>query len=126
MLTLEEMPDLADRVRDFQTWLGTEPCTHPGNKGLPPTIDGCLIISNSRRMCPACRIRLKFHHLIYNAEAYYDDERKDRLALLRSSQSVPAHVLDVVLGYLSPGEISLLSQRNPQIAPYLAHRLEQA
>lgn len=54
-------PPLADRVRAFETWLETEPCQNDG---------GCIIMSNSQRMCAPCRIKLRFFHCTYNAEAY--------------------------------------------------------
>lgn len=59
----EEMvePSLADRVRAFETWLVAEPCQHNGE---------CIILSVSRRMCASCRLRLRFYHCVYNAEAY--------------------------------------------------------
>lgn len=74
-------PPLADRLRAFEVWLDAEPCTHPGNEVVfarmrsegrePPTdFRGCEVISVSRRMCPACRLRLHFYHCLYNAEAY--------------------------------------------------------
>jgi hypothetical protein len=76
----EEMgvPSLADRLRAFETYLATEPCRHPGNVETwgelerKPYEGGCIIISMTRNMCPACRLRMYFYHCIYRAEAYED------------------------------------------------------
>jgi hypothetical protein len=76
----EEMvePTLADRLRAFEVYLANEPCTYPNNELLwgelkrKPYEGGCIVISNTRMMCPACRLRLHFFHCIYNAEAYED------------------------------------------------------
>lgn len=61
--TFEEMvyPTLADRLRKFEAILEDEPCTQS---------NGCMIMSNASRMCPACRLRLCFHHTIHYAENY--------------------------------------------------------
>lgn len=78
---LPDLPCLPERLADFQTWLEEEPCTHPGNaeviarikaEGREPEPDfcGCLVISNTSQMCPACRLRHAFFHCVYNAEAY--------------------------------------------------------
>jgi hypothetical protein len=56
-------PSLADRIRAFEEILENEPCTNDG---------GCIILSNSNRMCSACRLKLRFYHCTYNAEAYED------------------------------------------------------
>lgn len=74
----EEMtdPPLADRLRAFEQWLMGEPCVHPGNLETwgvlerKPDEGGCIILSNSHRMCCACRLRLHFHHCIHYAENY--------------------------------------------------------
>ncbi len=54
-------PPLADRLRAFEKVLDKEPCQKDG---------GCLIMSKTTTMCPACRLRLHFYHIFYNAEAY--------------------------------------------------------
>jgi hypothetical protein len=58
---LDSLPNLPKRIHNFLDHLENEPCTAGG---------ACLIISNSRRMCAACRLRLRFFHTVYNAEAY--------------------------------------------------------
>ena len=59
---LASLPNLARRVANFsEAWLEDEPCTNDGH---------CVILSNSNRMCPACRLRLAFFHCVYNAEMY--------------------------------------------------------
>jgi hypothetical protein len=67
---LSILPHLAERVADFEQALLQEPCTHPANEGMDEKINGCMIISNPRMMCPPCRLRLRFFHCVYNAEAY--------------------------------------------------------
>jgi hypothetical protein len=54
-------PPLADRLRSFELYLEAEPCEVGGS---------CVVQSVSSRMCPPCRLRLRFHHCLYNAEAY--------------------------------------------------------
>jgi hypothetical protein len=59
----EEMtdPPLADRLRAFEEVLLGEPCGRGG---------ACDILSDMGRMCPPCRLRLRFFHIVRNAEAY--------------------------------------------------------
>lgn len=54
-------PPLADRLRSFEEVLKAEPCQNHG---------GCIIMSVTHRMCAPCRLRLRFFHIIRNAEAY--------------------------------------------------------
>lgn len=74
---LSSLPNLDKRIKNFLEHLEREPCIHPGNvetwgelKRYPPDYGGCIVISNTRHMCPACRIRMSFFHTVYNAEAY--------------------------------------------------------
>lgn len=73
----DEMPDLPQRIEDFEAWLENEPCTNISYAGsMSEGYSACMFYSNSRRMCPACRLRLHFFHSVYNADAYKDRDGK--------------------------------------------------
>jgi hypothetical protein len=55
-------PSLADRLRAFEDWLESMPCTHKRQS--------CIILSSLMQMCPTCRMKMHFFHCLYNAEAY--------------------------------------------------------
>lgn len=65
-------PPLADRLRAFELRLSEESCTGPPfmDDDEPLKIGSCVFLSNSRRMCAPCRLRLHFHHCIHYAENY--------------------------------------------------------
>lgn len=67
IIGFDEMPNLPERLNAFEDTLEAEPCQNHG---------GCLIISNSQRMCAPCRLRLTFFHTIYNWDAYNNVEAK--------------------------------------------------
>lgn len=81
MEVLASIPNLVKRVKNFLTILEDEPCTNPHNEEViarireqgnepDPKFRGCIILSNSNRMCPSCRLRLHFFHEVFNAGAY--------------------------------------------------------
>jgi hypothetical protein len=71
---LSSLPNLARRVDDFMEWLEAEPCA---NGQVGDGYRSCAILSLTRTMCPACRLRLAFFHTVFNAGAYdptFDEE----------------------------------------------------
>lgn len=70
MSEFEDMidPPLADRLRAFEVVLKTEPCERLFETNME--YSPCDLLSQSTAMCPTCRLRIRFHHILYNAEAY--------------------------------------------------------
>ena len=50
-----ERDALATALQDTKALLEGEPCEREDK--------GCIVLSNSQRMCPPCRLRLHFHHI---------------------------------------------------------------
>lgn len=68
--SFDEMPNLTQRLEDFEQWLENEPCQNTTMLSDGNEFSECIIHSNTQLKCPACRLRLVFFHCIYNAEAY--------------------------------------------------------
>lgn len=80
MEVLASIPNLDKRIKNFLASLEEDPCTNPHNAEVIARIEaqgrsaegfrGCIVLSNSRSMCPACRLRLYFFHTVFNGGAY--------------------------------------------------------
>lgn len=72
MEVLASIPNLDKRVKNFLAGLLEEPCTGPPfiSDDEPLKIGSCVFLSNSNRMCVACRQRLYFFHTVFNGGAY--------------------------------------------------------
>lgn len=68
MEVLASIPNLDKRVKNFLAILEEEPCSHDMVRKI--SIRPCDVLSNSQAMCPACRLRLRFFHSVFNAGAY--------------------------------------------------------
>lgn len=76
----EDMPNLAERVKNFEAILEEEPCTNMaeyqvGQYAETKHFSKCQVLSNSDQMCPACRLRLFFYHSTHNWDAYHRGEK---------------------------------------------------